>query len=126
MSEIKETLQDAAIKWDAENFGWPTDKATVTMEETKTRQWNIDAFKAGANWQKEQDKEKFQRLIKLVEALVYYSQIHTVKGVRAANMDNHENTWREAQKWLWDNCDIIEGEYILKHKTIKQNAPDTN
>lgn len=58
--------------------------------------------------------DKMNRLIKLVSELVYYSQIHTVKGVRPANMQTHEQSWREAQQWLWDNCDGKDGEYTLK------------
>lgn len=91
-------------------------RSCVTHVQLNRTAQEIDniAFQAGANWQKEYNKAKFQRLIKLVDSLVYYSQIHTVNGVRPANMDSHEKTWREAQKWIWDNCENTGGEYYLK------------
>lgn len=58
-------------------------------------------------------QEKINRLIKLVSELVYYSEIHTVKGVQPVEMQSHDESWREAQKWLWDNCKSSEGEYFL-------------
>jgi hypothetical protein len=62
-------------------------------------------------------QEKINELIKQVEALVYYSQIHTVKGVRAAHMPDHETAWRKAQQWLWDKCKADEmGNYALKEQ----------
>lgn len=57
-------------------------------------------------------KPDINRLIKLVQELVYYSQIHTVTGV--ISDIPHDKVWREAQQWLWNNCKIIEGEYFLK------------
>lgn len=62
--------------------------------------------------------EKLQRLIELTNALVYYSQISTVKGVQPVEMPTHDAAWREAQQWLWDNCNIVEGKYILKQEAI--------
>lgn len=51
------SLEEAANEYDKINFGWPSPRKRVIMEEEKTRDWNILAFKAGAEWQKEQDKE---------------------------------------------------------------------
>lgn len=82
------------------------------------------SFKKGAAWQKEQDNAKFQRLIKLVDSLVYYSQIHTVTGVCPANAESHEKTWKEARKWLLENCENIYGEYLLKNPL--NHETDTN
>lgn len=61
---------------------------------------------------------KINDLIKQVEALVYYSQIHTVRGVVAAGMPTHEEAWTKAQQWLWDNCkEDGNGNYILAPQT---------
>ena len=68
--------------------------------------------------------KQIEQLIPLVNALVYYSQIHTVTGVRAANMVDHETAWRKAQKWLWDNCNIVNGEYVL-NKVQNDAVSDT-
>lgn len=67
---------------------------------------------------------RLQEMIPLLEALIYYSQISTVENVVAAGMPTHEDAWRKAQKWLYDNCDIIDGKYVLnqtkQHYTISK------
>jgi hypothetical protein len=66
---------------------------------------------------KEVRQQDLDRLIKLVSELVYYSQIYTVKGVIPVEMQSHEKSWREAQQWLWDNCESKDGEYYLPTPT---------
>lgn len=51
------TLEQAAVKYDTDNFAYPTPGSNVIIPETTARQWNINAFTAGAEWQKEQDRE---------------------------------------------------------------------
>ena len=53
------TLEQAAIKYDTDNFSYPTPGSNVIMPETTARKWNINAFTAGAEWQKEQYKLLF-------------------------------------------------------------------
>lgn len=61
------------------------------------------------------ESNKVNELIKSVEALVYYSQIYTVKGVQPVHMPDHETAWKNAQRWIWDNCTADEmGNYHLK------------
>lgn len=61
------------------------------------------------------ENSMINELIKSVEALVYYSQIYTVKGVQPAHMPDHETAWKNAQRWIWDNCKADEmGNYHLK------------
>lgn len=61
------------------------------------------------------ESNKINELIKSVEALVYYSQIYTVKGVQPVHMPDHETAWKNAQRWIWDNCTADEmGNYHLK------------
>jgi hypothetical protein len=50
------TLEQAALKYDTDNFSYPTPGSNVIIPETTARQWNINAFTAGAEWQKEQSK----------------------------------------------------------------------
>lgn len=66
---------------------------------------------------KEVRQQDLNRLVKLVSELVYYSQIYTVKGVIPVEMQSHEKSWREAQQWLWDNCESKDGEYYLPTPT---------
>jgi hypothetical protein len=61
-----------------------------------------ELFIEGKNW----------NIGQLIAALVYYSQIHTVKNVRPVEFPSHENTWRVVQQWLWDNCKRVNGEYV--------------
>jgi hypothetical protein len=42
------TLEQAAIKYDTNNFSYPTPGSNVIIPEITARQWNVDAFKAGA------------------------------------------------------------------------------
>lgn len=61
------------------------------------------------------ESNKINELIKSVEALVYYSQIYTVKGVQPVHMPDHETAWKNAQRWIWDNCKADKmGNYHLK------------
>jgi hypothetical protein len=53
-------------------------------------------------------KQKLQEAIDLLEQLVYYSQIHTVSGVRPAGFDTHEEAWRKAQKFIYEFKSIID------------------
>lgn len=57
-----ETLEQAAIKYDLDNFNKPTKGENVLIPEHTAQQWNISAFKAGAEWQKEQ----YKQLIELI------------------------------------------------------------
>ncbi len=77
-------------------------------------------FKEGAEWHKEQCADivkealnKFQEAVKLLDTLVYYSNIRTVDGVQPANMLTHKDASNAAKQWLRDNCTIKEGEYLL-------------
>jgi len=58
--------------------------------------------------------KEFEKIIPVLNALVYYSQISTVQNVRPVGMDSHDEAWRKGQKWLWKNCDLINGQYRLK------------
>jgi len=46
------TLEQAALKYDTDNFSYPTPGSNVIIPEVTARQWNINAFTAGAEWQK--------------------------------------------------------------------------
>jgi hypothetical protein len=61
------TLEQAAIKYDTNNFSYPTPGSNVIIPEITARQWNVDAFKAGAEWQKEQYKRVFELLKGIAE-----------------------------------------------------------
>ena len=60
---------------------------------------------------------KLMEAIKHLLPLIYYSQIHTVTGVRPAEFDSHKDAWRKAQQFVWDNCEVKDGEYILKERS---------
>lgn len=82
-------------------------KVEFTIARAKER----DELKQG----NERLKAKVNELMPMVEAMVYYSQIHTVRGVRSAEMPTHEIAWKSAQRWLWDNCKANKlGNYTLK------------
>lgn len=59
--------------------------------------------------------------VKLLETLIYYGHIHTVEGVRPADMKTHKDAIWEGIEWLRNNCDIVDGEYKLK----SEPAPPT-
>lgn len=61
------TLEQAAIKYDTDHFNYPTPGENVLIPEITASQWNVDAFKAGAEWQKEQLKAHMQKVISAVE-----------------------------------------------------------
>lgn len=64
---------------------------------------------------KEKDyKALFQAIIPFVNELVYYSQIHTVEGVISGSGITHDQAWRKVRQFIWDNCNIVDHEYILK------------
>jgi hypothetical protein len=67
------------------------------------------------------DKVCFDTFIHNVQALVYYSQIHTVTGVQPVELPSHNDAWRVVQKWLWDNCKADEvGVYKSEYATKLQ------
>jgi NTP pyrophosphatase (non-canonical NTP hydrolase) len=70
-------------------------------------------------------KQKLQEAIDLLEQLVYYSQIHTVSGVRPAGFDTHDEAWKKAQKFIRDNCEIVDGKYITKASSESENEENS-
>jgi hypothetical protein len=52
--------------------------------------------------------------IDVIEALIYYSQIHEVTNVRPAGMLSHKAAWLRAQQHLWDQCEVIDSKYQPK------------
>lgn len=60
---------------------------------------------------------RYWNIAQLIASLVYYSQIHEVKGVRPVEFPSHANTWRLVQKWIWKNAKRIEGEYYIDFPT---------
>lgn len=65
------TLEQAAEKYDTDNFGFVSD-GPIIVAESKTKEWNINAFKAGAEWQKEQDKYLMHNTIKALLSVQKY------------------------------------------------------
>lgn len=61
-----------------------------------------------------EQKKDIQTLINLASALAQYSQIHTVTGVSYAGQPTHAQAIEQTQKWLYMNCDVVDGEYRLK------------
>lgn len=58
------------------------------------------------------EENLINEMAEIIRQLVYYSQISTVTGVRAADMDSHETAWRKGQKLLWsDNFNSRDGKY---------------
>lgn len=57
------------------------------------------------------DYELAKEAIDIIEGLVYFSQIHEVKGV-VLPKGSHEDFWKRGQQFLWNKCKIIEGEYF--------------
>lgn len=50
----KQTVEEAAIQYDADTFGVPKKGAPVAMTEDKASDFIIEAVKYGAAWQREQ------------------------------------------------------------------------
>lgn len=60
--------------------------------------------------------------VKVLQALVYYSQIHTVTGVVDAGTMRHEEAWRKARQWIWDNFKAVDGEYQPKGIVAREES----
>jgi hypothetical protein len=68
MAEVKFTALDiSAAAYDKEMFGTPTAGKTVELSEEQASKFIIGAFKAGAQWQKQQDKEMFDVIKELYD-----------------------------------------------------------
>lgn len=67
-------------------------------------------------------------ILEFLRPLIYYSQIHTVRGVQPVDMITHEEAWRKAQKWMNDNYDIVEsvgGNYrVPKQSSAPESEED--
>jgi hypothetical protein len=59
-------------------------------------------------------EEQLKEAYRVIEELVYYSQIHTVRGVQPVEMRTHDEAWRAGQKLLHDNNTVVNGKYKLK------------
>lgn len=69
-----------------------------------------------------QTTDKLNEAIEILRQLVYYSQLHTVVGVRPADMLTHDEVWRNGQKFLWENCKISDGKYVFSRtKSLKSD-----
>lgn len=48
--------------------------------------------------------------------LIYYSQIHTVTGVRAAEFPTHKEAIKDAQQFVHKHAKVKNGVYVLKEE----------
>lgn len=58
-----------------------------------------------------------KEIISLIQPLIYYSQLHTIKGVSPAGMPTHEDAWKAAQLFLNANTEVIDGQRVPKDET---------
>jgi len=92
--EQQNELEQAAIKYDADNFSYPTPGSNVLIPELTARQWNINAFTAGAEWQRKQTnwisvKDRLPE--KSGRYLIYFPERSTSPMDAIWNV--HEKTW---------------------------------
>lgn len=106
-----------------DNFSW-NEQIGVILSQNQAQQ--LLQVLAGAAYASAGVPDWVGELTSRVTELVYYSQLHTVEGVRSAGMLSHEESWRAAQQLLWKYCTAAANgvHYLPKHSAGEDKMRD--